>query len=271
MRKAIRLGLCFAAVAGAAAAASPEDELRAEWKGSYVVTRAPLFSECTEHFTDNQVTGGRVTSPEPRRFDTGELAQVSGLDLGWTGLKVRIELLEPYRVSWTDGPFTLYRQSRCRAELRFDLPRETRKSSAATSPEIARLLQRFETLPAAEASSAANGRRVEPYPEGWKKTEADYEAWKATQVNADVQHKIDWAIDQANQVLAEVEDDPAYGAAFAAGVESRRYDSFSGCPSMLDASFYSSNGKRGEAFTDGERLAWLLQLARDLRDCFTGG
>lgn len=267
--KCVATGLLLGALAATSAgAASPEDELRAEWKGSYAVIRVPVYSECTDHFTDNQVANGRLTSPESRRFDAGEVAQVTGLDLGWTGLKVRIELLEPYRVSWTDGPFTLYRQARCRAELSFSLPRETRKSSAATSPEIARLLERFDTVKAAQAAPGANRRRVEPLPEGWEKTQAEYEAWKATQVNADVQRKIDWAIDQANQVIAGIDDDPGYLAAFAAGLESRRHGSFSGCPAMLDASFYPSDRKRGEGWGDGEQLAWLLQLARDLRQCF---
>jgi hypothetical protein len=263
--------IAIAGAASGAAAASPEDELRAEWKGSYVVTRVPLYSECTDHFTDNEAANGRLTSRESRRFDAGEVAQVSDLDLGWTGLKVRIELVEPFRLSWTDGPFTLYRHSRCRAELTFDLPREARKSSAASSAEVARLLERFETLKSAQASPAASRRRVEPLPEGWDKTQAEYETWKAAQVNVAVQRKLDWAIDEANRVLADVDDDPGYGAAFAAGVESRRYDSFSSCSVMLDASFYPGDRKKGEAFVDGEHLAWLLQLARDLRQCFAGG
>jgi hypothetical protein len=267
----LRLFPLLLAIAGSAAAAKPEDELRAEWNGTYVVTRVALFSECSDHFTDNRAADGRLSSSESRRFEVGEVARVSGLDLGWTGLKLRLELAEPYRVTWNDGPFTLHRISRCRAEVGFDLPREARKTSAAASPEIARLFERFPSLAAAQASPRANGRRVEPLPADWERTRAEYEAWKTARVNEDVERKLAWAIDQANRILGGMEDDPAYLAAFAEGVASRRYSSSSSCPLMLDATYYPSERKKGEGWTDGEALAFYVQLARDLRQCFTEG
>src|SRR6185503_20128441 len=112
---------------------------------------------------DNDAVGDRVAG-KALRFEAGEPVQVSGLDWTVSGLKVRFELREPFRVEWRDGPYTLYEQRRCRVELKF--PREARPNPAAASAAIARLLERFDSDSLPMKSPAWNERRVADYPAG---------------------------------------------------------------------------------------------------------
>ena len=264
MRHAWPCALALVLLAPAAAGADAEGDLRAEWRGAWVLTRTTVFSECTDHFTDNEVSGARVTGG-PLRFGAGEVAQVTGLDWTITGLKVRVELAEPYRVEWEDGPFTLYEQRRCRVELKY--PRSARPSAAAASSAIAAILQPVESQAAAQASEAWNRRRVEAYPEDWARTRAEHAAWKAQQVNADVARKLDEVLEQADRVVGSYEEDPEYAAAFVKGMRARRNESFSSCASALTATFYVTGGDGGHArgWADGQRLAWCVRLAAELR------
>jgi hypothetical protein len=249
------------------ARADSESELQAQWRGAFALTRTALFSECTDHFTDNDALGDRAAG-KGLRFEAGEPVQVSGLDWTISGLKVRLELREPYRVEWRDGPFTLYEQRRCRVELKF--PREARPNVAAASAAIARLIEPAASEAQTTQSPAWNRRQVADYPAGYERTRADYEAWKAAQVNQAVGRKLDDALEQAEHVVEWSQDDPDYAADFVDGLRRRRNESFSSCASALDASFYvqGSGKKSRRGWEDGQRLAWAVNLAAELRKCF---
>jgi hypothetical protein len=248
-------------------AADAEGELQSQWRGTWVLTRTAMFSECTDHFTDNEVSGNRAAA-SALRFAAGEPAQVSGLDWTITGLKVRIELAEPYRVAWSDGPYTLHEQRRCRVELRF--PRSARPNAAAASQAIAAVLEPVASLDQARTQASWNRRQVEAMPENWEQTRHDYDAWKASQANAAVAARIDELLEDADRIVERSEDQPAYAAAFVRGMRERRYESFSSCASALDATFYV-RGKAEDSrdgWEDGQRLAWNINLAAELRKCF---
>ncbi len=252
------------------ALADAESELQAQWRGVWALTRSAVFSECTDHFTDNDVLGDRAAG-KALRFEAGEGVQVSGVDWTMSGLKVRIELREPFRVEWRDGPFTLYEQRRCRVELKF--PRDARPNAAAASAAIARLLERVGGESDLAASAAWNRRRVAAYPADWERTRAEYDAWKTAQVNAAVGRKLDDVLEQADRIVESSQGDEDYAAAFVAGLQARRYESFSSCASALDASFYvqGSNSQSRRGWEDGQRLAWSINLAAELRKCFVAG
>lgn len=265
MRRSIPIALASLLVP-AAAFADAQGEVRAQWQGVWALTRSAVFSECTDHFTDNDVAGAAV-SGNAIRFAAGESVQVNGVDWTISGLKVKIELREPFRVEWRDGPYTLYEQRRCRAELKF--PRDARPNATAASEAIARVLER---VPEADIASspAWNKRQVEAYPADYTRTRAAHEAWKAAQTNAEVQRKLDQALDDAAHVVEWSQGDADYAADFAAGLHERRYEEFSSCESALDSTFYvRGSGKASKrGWEDGQRLAWAVHLAAALRGCF---
>ena len=265
MRRSIPVALATLLLP-AAAFADAQGELRAQWQGVWALTRTAMFSECTDHFTDNAVAGEAV-SGKAIRFAAGEPVQVNGVDWTMTGLKVRIELREPFRVEWRDGPYTLYEQRRCRVELKF--PREARPNAAAASAAIARVLERLAEADIA-SSPAWNHREVEAYPADYARVRTEHETWRAAQTNAAVQRKLDQALDDASHVVEWSQGDADYAADFTAGLYERRSEEFSSCESALDASFYvHGSGKASKrGWEDGQRLAWAVHLASALRGCF---
>ena len=54
--------------------ADVEGDLRAELVGRYALARGELVSECTDHFTDMKVVGGRLTGGIGMRFETRRAA-----------------------------------------------------------------------------------------------------------------------------------------------------------------------------------------------------
>jgi len=266
------------ALAGAVrpARADVEGDLLARFKGAYAITQVPVFSECTAHYTDNEVTVTHATRGEGRRFGTGEVVRIDNVHVTFTRIDVNIGFSEPVLLSWTDGPFTLYDQRYCKVSLNLGLPSEVRRNTAKAAEAIEALLLPFDSIEAAHRAKAWNGRKVEAYPKGWEKTKAEYSAWKAAQVNGAVQAKIDESIEEANRAMREVGDGSDSLTSFAAGVRARRYDSFSSCESMLSDSFYPSGGggkevRDSRAYAEGQRLAHALLLARELKKCFLPG
>lgn len=253
--------------------ADVEGELIARYKGVYALTQVPLFSECTPHYTDNEVTVTRATRGDGLRFAPGELVRIDKVDVTFSRIDVNIGFSEPYRVTWSDGPFTLYDQRYCKVSLNLALASDVRRNTERAAAAIEALLLPFRTQEEARRAKSWNGRKVEPYPKGWEKTKAEYDAWKAEQVNGAVQAKIDSALEQANRAIDQIADTSDALTSFAAGLRARRYDSFSSCETMLNDSFSPSysGGKDvrdSRAYAEGQRLGHFLSLARELRRCF---
>ena len=269
----LRLVLFLLAVLPAAVSgAGLEDSLNARWRGKWVVVRTPIFSSCDGFYNDNEVRGPRVESTARRRFTEGEIARVERIATKRNRVDVFLDLGEDILAERRDGPFTLYDPLSCKIQLKFPIP--DRAQAAAVEDTLASLLELHEDRNAAERSPAWNRRRREPFPEGYEKTLADYQAWKAAQLNAAVQARMDRAIDEATRITDRIRSDKDYLDGFAAGVERARDRSFpSDCGSLVNNSFQpdsgsgrSSSGRNG--YEDGQRLAYNLELLRRLQDCF---
>ncbi len=259
----------FVAALPAGAAADIESDLRSDLVGRYGVARGELVSECTDHFTDMKVVSGRLVGGTGVRFERGELVRIDNVNVGaMVGLDVNLTLVEPFRVSWEDGPFTVYDQRRCRVQLNFEVARDVRKDRQKALAAVAAVLDLFDDAAAAK-QAGWNRRKVEPYPRDWEKTRREYEAWKLTQVNAAVRAKTADVLDEARRVLDYMSGDDEYLWSFAAGARARS-DSWSSCEAMLEANFYStgSGGKSSRGWSDGQHVAWANHLAHALQSCF---
>jgi hypothetical protein len=271
VRAAAALALTAAALSAAPARADVEDELRARLRGRVALLRVAVASECTEHYSDNAVTGAHASGRGPYRLPAGELATIDNVHVGWTtGLTVNLSLQVPYRAEIVDGPFTLYEHRACRVQLAFDVPREVRKDAARAERTLLEVLELQDSASAARRSELWNGREPEPLPADAEATWAEYRTWKAAQVNAAVREQVDDVLAGAQTALARFDDDPEYRESFALGVESKRYWAPSSCEEALSASFYpaGSGGESARGYADGQHLVWALAVARTLQDCF---
>ncbi len=266
---AIRTLLLASSLAAAAPLfADAEGDLRAHWQGSIVLLRTPTRSECTDHFTDNAVSGGRVVKGEGLGFAAGEIANVDKIEVTWTRIDVSLTLLEPFRVTWKDGPYTLYDQRRCRVQLNLEVPREVRKDSAKAIAAVAELLDPFASAAAARHAAAYNRRQVEPYPADWDRTRAEYEAWHAARINAAVHDRIETLSAEGQAMLDRARDDGDYLRCFGKGARSRSYQTFGSCPAVLDSYFIASGSCENQrGFEDGQHLAWAIGMVRALNAC----
>jgi len=260
--------LCAFLAAGAAHA-DVESDLRSELVGRFGLAKGELVSECTDHFTDMQVVGGRLTGGTGVRLEPGELVKIDNVKVGaMAGLDVNLTLVEPFLLSFEDGTFTVYDQRRCRVQLNFEVSRDVRKDVAKSLSAIAGVIDLFDDAGAAK-KAGWNRRKVEPYPKDWEKTKREYQAWKLTQVNAAVRAKTAYVLDEARRVLNYMPGDDDYLFSFAAGARARS-DSWSSCEAMLDATFYStgSGGKSSRGWADGQHVAWANHLAHALQGCY---
>ena len=267
--------LLLACLAGtpAARAASVEETLNARWRGGWVVVKLPIASNCDGFYNDNEVVGTRADSRARRRFAAGELAHVERIEVKRNRMDVFLNLAEQVLEPREDGPFTLYDARTCKVQLKIGLSGE-RNDAARSEARLSEILELHATAEKAEGSQAWSGRRREAYPEGYERTLAAYESWKAIQVNAAVQERMDEAIDEASRVKERIRSDPEYLEGFAAGIEKVRDTYFGDCASLTRQTFspasppggHDSDWRRG--YEDGQRLGYDLELLRRLRSCF---
>jgi hypothetical protein len=267
------LGLpALLSTASLAAAADIETTLGSRWRGGWVVARVPLSSSCDGFYNDNEVLGTRVDSSARRRFEAGEMARVERIGIKRGRVDVFLDLAEAVLAERRDGPFTLYDELTCKIQLQVPVPPGS--DAAAIEARLAELLELHDQPEEVRASEAWNGRRREPYPEGYEETLAAYETWKASQANAAVQARMERAIEEAVRVNDQLRSDPDYLAGFAAGVEKVRGRSFGACGNLVSDSFSpeSAKGDRGSqwrrGWEDGQRLAYNLELLDRLKECF---
>lgn len=270
MSRKLSIWIVASTLASAGAAhGDVEADLRAELVGRYALARGELVSECTDHFTDMNVVGGRLTGGMGVRFAGGELLRIDNVSVGaMAGLDVNLTLVEPFLLSFQDGPFEIYDERRCRVQLNFEVGRDVRKDVQKSLAAVAAALELFDDAGAAK-HAGWNRRKVEPYPKNWEKTKRDYEAWKLTQVNAAVRAKTALVLDEAGRVLNDMPGDDDYLLSFAAGARARS-DSWSSCEAMLEATFYAarSEGKSKRGWSDGQLVAWANHLAQALQACY---
>ena len=256
-----------------------EDQLERELKGSWCVVLVEVYSDCTGFYNNNEFVGGRVASKADQRFPPGELAKIDKINLKRSRLDLFMSLAEPILTGHTDGPFMLYEERRCKVQLIIELPRDMGKNG---SPElilehVTTALETAPTLGAAQALESWNQRTREPYPDDYELTLAQYEVWKAEQINAAVSVRAARAHQDAIGVTTHLRHDRAYLAGFAMGVEKMRSWDEHDCVALVEARFdriadrpRDSNGKKGwnEGYRDGQELVFNLYLADLLQGCY---
>lgn len=250
-------------------AADVEDTLNARFRGAYVVVDVALASDCGGFYTDNELTiGGKTTGSGSHRFALGELARVERVDVKRNRVDVFLDLAEPILVERRDGPFTLYDELSCKAQLKVPT-----KGDEARAVALDELLEPFAAERAARAAKSWNRRVRADYPRDYERTLAEYREWKTAQVNTVVQARLERAIEEAARFQDQVRSGPDYLAGFAAGMERVRSRSYPSCESLITDSFYpdSKGGESGDyrkGYEDGQRLGYNLGLLRRLPDCF---
>lgn len=260
-----------------AAASDLEDQLAARWRDTWVVVKAPVSSNCDGSYTNNEVKGRAVSGKGAVRLDAGELARIHKVDLKRSRIEILLDvdvgLLRPF----TDGPYRLFEELSCKVELLIELPREAAKAkdAAALEPVLAGLLDRFPSRDQAQAAPGWNRRRQERFPEGYEQTVAEHRAWKAEQVNAAIDRRMDEALGEAEHALRDASSDAEYAEGFGAGAEAMKWYSASDCDGWLRSSFSSASrypsGEKSsryrDGFEDGQRVAYGVLLARHLSEC----
>lgn len=271
------LGFVTVIWAAPAAAANLEDQLAARWRDQWVVVKAPISSGCDGSYTNNPVAGRAVSGKGAVHLDAGEVARVHKVELKRSRIEVLIDLDEGLLRPYTDGPYRLFDDLSCKVELLIELPREVAKakSLAEIEPVLGDLLDRFASRGEARAAPSWNRRRKEAFPEGYEQTVAEHRAWKARQVNAEIDRRIEEALTEAEYALRNASSDAEYAAGVGAGVEAMKWFSPSDCEGWLDATFSAASryppGETSSRFRDGfnagQHLAYSLLLVSHLREC----
>src|SRR5213594_3347074 len=247
--------LIVAATSVPVAAGELERTLESRWRGAWVLTAVDTFSDCAGTHTNNRVNGTLVSSRGRIRFRPGELAQVGKVDLKRSRLDILVGVPEPILVSFRDGPFTLYNETRCLIELDVELPRSLVSNDDANGIDaaIAPVLKRF--------------------------TNQD----EALQANAAIQARIDKALEETARLTDRVTSDPDYLKGFAAGVEAMRAVDLGQCGELMSRDFTNvapapkqiavasfageAAGRYTRGFQDGQRLVYGLECLRRLPQC----
>ncbi len=263
--------------------ADMEPEIRARLLGAWVITHIETYSDCRGKYTNNRINGNLVKSGGSYRFQVGELGKVEKIHLHRSRIDVLLSIPEKILAPYGDGPFTLYRELRCRVELEVELPRQMvkKKDSAEVVRMLGALFEGHSRRDQAEESSSWNQREMEPYPDDYDLTLQRHEIWQAEQLNASIQARIDQAVEETSQVVNRVNSDPDYLAGFGVGVEEARAVDLENCPALMAVRFMSpprpssgddaharaeDRGRQGAR--DGTNLVFGVELIRRLPACF---
>ena len=278
----VYLLLLLILVSGRVEAGPVEDALEAHWRGAFVVLKVESRSGCGDAYTNNTVFGARLGGQGEHRLGPGELGQVKKVDVKRNRVDLLLDIVEPLRISYEDGPFQLFRHAECRIELKFDIPRSALKKGGVAEADVhfLKILERHETQSSVEASTLYNARRVEPFPPGYDDVLAEYEVWKEEQVKVAVQDRLAEALDAANRISNRVRTNQSYSEGFTAGLRhvNSSYFISSDCYALLDKVFYPvapnppaaadyDSGDWQAGHRDGQALVFHLELARGLARC----
>ena len=255
-----------------------DDQLDKQLRGAWAVLEVEVYSSCSTTYSDNKVGAAGVASKADRRFSPGELVKIDKIKVKRARIDLLISLEVPVLMTTRNGPFELFDERDCKAQLIFEVPREVIKTRNidAVLTVISSALTTSSKKKTAMKSDNWNGREREPYPDNYEQTLARYEQWKAEQINIAVTAGIDRSIAEAADVADDIESDADYLDGFAAGAEKMQEIRLSDCTQIIDASFTSSkknppsdkNSAWKRGFEDGQSLVFHLRRARKLKDCF---
>jgi hypothetical protein len=269
-------------VQGAALAGAYENEVRARWRGAWVVIKTEAYSSCSSGYSNNRISGSLVHSGSSRRFAAGELARVERVQVRKKSIELHVALTGMRLLPYRDGPFTLYTQRRCRIELQVSVPKQVVKARDIDTVDalLQEVVERHATEDAARASMLWNGRDDDEYPEDYELTLARHAAWQAEQINLAVDSKTGLAVDEAGAVTARIRSDPPYLEGFAAGAMRMRQWRTTNCDDLLAMPFprvrfdvpeeFEGEGFESwrEGYGDGQLIVYSVLMIDRLPVCY---
>jgi len=253
------------------------DRLNRELAGGWSVLEVEIYSSCAGSYSDNTVGSAGVSSKAENRFDAGELVKIDKVKVKRQRVDLLLTLATPFRESRMDGPFELFDDHECRAQLIIPVGRSMVKAADAETilTHIREKLTVFQSFAEAQESDAWNGRELEPLPPDYDTTLQRHAAWQAEQTNAAVREAINRALDAAADVADDLHGDADYFAGFGEGAEEMSSFAVSDCSSLLSASYSvhrekapkdQSNSWR-DGYGEGQELVFYVLLADRLRAC----
>lgn len=261
----------------AAPASDLGDRLNRELAGGWGVLEVEVYSNCGGTYSDNTVGSVGVSSNAGNRFPEGELVKIDKVKVKRQRVDLLLTLAIPLRRARLDGPFTLYDDLECRAQLIFPVGRDLVKTADAEGilTRIGERVSVFPSLAEAQESDDWNGREPDPLPPDYEMTLQRHAVWQAEQTNAAVRVATDRALAAAADVADDLDDDTDYLAGFAEGAEQMSSFATTECSSLLNASFsvHHKNAPKGrpkrwrEGYDDGQELVFNVLLADRLRAC----
>ncbi len=266
-------------------AGSFERTLESRWDGAWVVTHVETRSDCApDRANRNRVRAGLVRGDGRHRFPSGELARVESVKVERSQVAFTLGLAEPVLVPLSDGPYTMFRESRCRMTFEVEFPRDLGKSRDVKGIETAltAALERHGSAEGARRARAYNRRKRDPYPAGYERTLIEYAAWKADRLNEKTLERLDRVLEKTSRAAQRMSNDPAYLAGYSEGARAARSMNVPGCRELQKMNFEASARKSAERYVkkggaksgpprdgyeDGHLVTYGLELARRLRGC----
>jgi len=280
--------ICVALVAtlllvqGLTLAGAYENEVRARWRGAWVVIKTDAYSSCASGYSNNRISGNLVHGRSSQRFAAGELARVEGVQVRKKSVELRVALSSMHLVPYPDGPFTLYSPRQCRVELQVNVPKQAVKARDVETVDalLQEVVERYATEADARASSLWNGRPDDEYPEDYELTLDRHAAWQAEQINLAVDSKSELAVDEAGAVTARIRSDAPYLEGFAEGAMKMRQWRTTDCGNLLAMPFprvrhkvpeqFEGDGFESwrEGFGDGQLIVYSVLMIERLPACY---
>ena len=256
-----------------------EDQLGSRLRGAWAVLRIEVTSGCAGAYFNNRVTEAGVTANDGRRFVAGEVVKVDKINLKRERLDLFCTLAEPVLVGRMDGPFELFDERSCKAQLMVEIPRAMTKAKDvdAILGRVRDLMEQHGSRAEAESSALWNRRRRRDYPPDYDLTLARHAAWQAEQLNAAIADRIDTALEEAERITGRIRRDKAYLDGFAAGTEEMRSWHERDCDDLLEARFDrvakdppsdQTDKVWRDGFDDGQALVFNQILAKRLGHCY---
>ena len=245
MRKTVLTLALSVTLASTAAAGSLESRVEESWRGAWVVVDAETRSNCDSRYTDTRVNGRKSQGKGRYWFEPGELAHVDYVNVHRSRVDVRLSIDAPLRLSWREGPFTLYKHVGCRVELEIEIPRSVIRKRDARQIDryLAKVLEPHETYDGAQDSARWNQREAEPFPDDYDLTLAEYQIWKVERHNERVDAHLADAHEQLAGLSHAVNGGDDYVEGLAAGIAARRALRQRSCPQLVSGTFTPANPK----------------------------
>ena len=179
--RTLALLACLSVLPAGSTLANPLEAALAErWQDTWVVLKTEARSDCDIFHTKNTVTGYQAESWGDYHFERGELGRISMVDVKRQHIVVRIAFAEPVLTAVEDGPFELFRERRCKVQLRIDVPRTALDGfdlQVAESRLVA-AMARYRTPDDAVGDRRWNRRQRDPYPADYATTLDAWACWK---------------------------------------------------------------------------------------------